>query len=519
MKKVFGCLLLSFALLLTACGTESPVPSESSSESSAESTPAPDNSQKLVWLVSQEYLDRINEGRISALNTLLKEKGCTREVVLESIKAEETTSKILLETLEKRRSSGVSTDLITPYPFMNTVLNTMEQNEYYTLAKSGILEPIGEKLKTENGKKVYDLYDDTYWAGLTVNGDIYATRHRYNAGISAASFTVNKTLLDTYNIPISDLEGKDLPELGDVLRKVYQGEKEKGENLSQISVLQVYPDSSYSSRPFSYLTKCVGVRNGQSKPEAVNIFAEEDVREYLRCLSEYASEGIINVNYQTPAEGTINEYLIQISNLYEPVEISSEIGQNDASPIETVKLPLEPLQESNLAYGFTGIASWSQKKNEAFDLLALMNTDSEVANLLAFGQEGKDYVVQDGRPMFEDETGSRFPISGRELLFVPGSLVALPASFEAVDKQEAYYKWRDEIQSSPVLGFWMDYTPVEEEIAATDEIFETYIKFWTGEVPSEDFDTEYDKLLSELEKAGIDTLVEETNQQLAAWKS
>ncbi|MEY8426515.1 hypothetical protein AALA00_02095 [Lachnospiraceae bacterium 46-15] len=47
--------------------------------------------------------------------------------------------------------------------------------------------------------------------------------------------------------------------------------------------------------------------------------------------------------------------------------------------------------------GITGIASWSENYREAYEFLKLLCTDSEVANLVKFGVERKDYYLENGR--------------------------------------------------------------------------------------------------------------------------
>ncbi len=53
------------------------------------------------------------------------------------------------------------------------------------------------------------------------------------------------------------------------------------------------------------------------------------------------------------------------------------------------------LQQEELN-GVVGISSSSKNKETAFELLALLNTDEELANIIYNGAEGRNYAVKDG---------------------------------------------------------------------------------------------------------------------------
>ena len=56
-----------------------------------------------------------------------------------------------------------------------------------------------------------------------------------------------------------------------------------------------------------------------------------------------------------------------------------------------------------------GIASWTKHPKESKNLLMLVNTDKELANLICFGEEGKDYSLKNGKVVGEKHVSNYCP--------------------------------------------------------------------------------------------------------------
>lgn len=103
-------------------------------------------------------------------------------------------------------------------------------------------------------------------------------------------------------------------------------------------------------------------------------------------------------------------------------------------------------------YG-TGIAAASENKEDAFKLLALAYTDKELANLLVYGLEGVDYILNDGvavapngEPILAD---IKHLFTGIYEMTYPNSKEHLVVD-RITDKKNFY---KNEAKASPYLGF------------------------------------------------------------------
>ena len=99
---------------------------------------------------------------------------------------------------------------------------------------------------------------------------------------------------------------------------------------------------------------------------------------------------------------------------------------------------------------------------------------------------------------------------------IPNCYLCYVGANEKADKWALYEKFKEEnIVVSPYLGFALDQTPIQNEVTACRNILDKYmVGLLSGQL---DPNTEYDKMISELETAHIDDIVIEAQRQLDEW--
>ena len=97
--------------------------------------------------------------------------------------------------------------------------------------------------------------------------------------------------------------------------------------------------------------------------------------------------------------------------------------------------------------------------------------------MAAFGEEGKDYDLVDGKIKQKD---GQYSVAN----FSVGNLYVLPVMDGDPDnKWEVFQEFNDSAITSPILGFFLDKSPIENEIVALDSVFKEYdAQLWTGTV-------------------------------------
>jgi putative aldouronate transport system substrate-binding protein len=186
-------------------------------------------------------------------------------------------------------------------------------------------------------------------------------------------------------------------------------------------------------------------------------------------------------------------------------------------PIRAKELAVTPLSTNSLNKFVWAIPSYSKEGAAAMKFMNLMYTNAEISNLLTFGIEGRDYVGKDdgtiGYP--DGVTAQTVPYHMAEFLFGNQFMLKVWEGNPPDLRQQALAKNRA-MQVSPLLGFTMDTTPVQNELMSMSNVFVQYYGALTsGSVdPGENLPI----FLKALDEAGVERFIAEAQRQLDAWR-
>lgn len=148
----------------------------------------------------------------------------------------------------------------------------------------------------------------------------------------------------------------------------------------------------------------------------------------------------------------------------------------------------------------------SEKADRVALFVNLLQKNSELADMFAYGIEGTDYELQDGKVS---------KISTEELFYewmIYNVNISTPTTAYTDEFMDIYKDWDNGALPSVTFGFTIDYTNVKTEKAQIDSVWtELAMPMLAG---LKDYDSNIDELKKELKAAGWDTFVAEIQRQL-----
>ena len=166
------------------------------------------------------------------------------------------------------------------------------------------------------------------------------------------------------------------------------------------------------------------------------------------------------------------------------------------------------------------ISPTSEHPEAAMKFLNEMYTNPDVVNLLDWGIEGVHYEKQDdGTIDFPEGVDANTTTYGLNMdwffgnqflsyIWGKGRDTTIYSRLEENNKNSEF---------SPVMGFSFDSTAVSSEVAAITNVINQYLPGLS--CGSLNPDTEMDAFLEALDDAGMQTVIEEKQKQLDAWKA
>ena len=370
-----------------------------------------------------------------------------------------------------------------------------------------------DELLAERGQGAYAATAHVMEA-QKVNGQIYGlTGYTYAA--QAGGFVYNKTMADQYGIEMWDgMTYADLNAAGEIL-------KQNG----------VYLTTFGSSAELNYKMFAGGDHFGSNAPYGsimdpasttiINIFDSTEIRDYFKTVKSWYDNGYLPADQLTDTT-RVQEYfqsgmIFGTSSNYTANQLASWASSNfEVAQVytSTVGISTASVQEFMLA-----IAANCERPDKAMDLLNLIYTDAEVANLLQYGVEGTDYVKVEGT----EKTITREGTANADGNSYSASFVHFGKAsdlYALLPLTDDYYAAAETLeaaaQKSACFGYSFDAADWSTEAAAINSILQEKLPMLNAGVVA-DVDKAVDELVAELEKAGINDVIAANQAQLDAY--
>lgn len=392
---------------------------------------------------------------------------------------------------------------------MNTIVNTGEpfdimftnSGKYSKQVAMGAFADITDLVQSET-PDLYKLIPEKVWEGTKIGGKYYSVP-TYKDSALTQYWVFDDKYVQKYNIDINNI--KTLQDLDKPLRDMKAGEGKsfyplpmtQGEGLN--GFFNEYDDLTLGFPP-------IGVKADDAARTVVSVLEQPDVMANLKLLHQWYQDGIINPDAPTKTENDKGRPFFA-AQAFPGAEVSWQI--NDAIEKYNMVQHYGPIYTTSTIQGsLNAISANSKYKKEALKYLELVNTDPKLRNMLAFGELGVDYNNVDGEKVIE-RTSDTWPLAA----YTQGTFFNLAVTKGAPEDQwEQVKKLNDAATSSTILGFALDITDLQTEVANCQAVWDKYkYEIITG---ASDPEKVIPKVTAELKSAGMDTIMQAAQEQI-----
>lgn len=428
--------------------------------------------------------------RVSEINEYLDEQGYDFVLCIYPIKHSMDNDYYYTDRVIEMVENGEQADII--YTSFTNV-GEAGNNAYHKYIYNGLFEPLDEYFKTDIGKKLYDIMPENHWAGLRVNGKIYGVDGSMHNLSDDYGYYVNAELADKYGFNTT----KPIEEQLDILQAVKGNES--------CDVFAMYDNLNIQSYYSDVQDITFAVFWDENEKSAKSVTENITYLERMKFFKSLKDKGLV---IDMGIVHTYNFFILQ-SNY-----AGGKVIYKDGEPCEVNYwdkiIMAYPVFNENTSvrasYMATGICSSSQYKDKAFELLALTQTDPYLNNLMSFGIEGTDYNLVNGKV---DMVGNRISLDR----FI-NKMICYPFEDEPLDMAAAYSEVFKKANVPSDIEFAFDGRGTEKETADTFRALADNT-FLSGK----SFEESFSALQEELEKSGIQAIIDECNKQYEEYEN
>ena len=547
--------VLAVLLLLTACGTVPPEPTNTEQTNPTEATDEkppfairprpgstlldsaavemqvncqylpqvvdnPDNLPVLKWVCIPDYLEDGDYGSVWSeaaaieLNQMLADRNMPFRVQFVIVTSDYFDSKNYYTAMDWFARPEVQAELAEADLLFIHYLSQERAKEYFM--------PLTEYAKGNATPSLKNAVPhEINWQNSTVDGEIYGISQSIRRPLSGG-WSVDADVLTKYGLTIEDFQ-KDYWEMDETLKKLNEASgKRKLIRISSNSSLtgtfhcdtgmeKIYPGiaSDPMNEYFTGIGSIFAVENINGIPTVVNMLDTELTQKIQDAVVRYRDQ------YGAPDDGSTDVKLYYNSvNGHLPYQRTyANRGETFwYIPASTSFCNASP---SVIMQNVSGVAATSKYQTEAIALLSLIAEDEEFRMQLMYGKEGRDYTIdQNGKySRTKQEDGSFYHMS----FLSPWSYFSgmkenwfyLP-QYEGMTVLETYLEMIE--NAEPYYAVPFDFSALQEELKAVEYTCQLY--FYRFASLTEE---KYEEMLNKINAAGGEKIMKELQSQLDAW--
>lgn len=395
---------------------------------------------------------------------------------------------------------------------INTIVNTGEpfdimftnSGKYNQQVSMGAFADLTDMVQSDT-PDLYKLIPETVWDGAKIGGKIYSVP-TYKDSSLTQYWVFNDEYVQKYKIDLNSI--KKLADLDKPFRDMKAGE---GKSFYPLGLTQSdgfnglfngYDDLTLGLSP-------IGVKIDDLSRKVVFTLNQPDMMADLKQLHQWYKDGIINPDAPTRGEAEKARPFFS-AQAFPGAEANYQI--NEGVTKYDMQQVFGPLYTTSTIQGsLNAISANSKYKTEALKYLQLVNTDAKLRNMLAFGELGVDYKSVDGEKVIE-RTSDTWPLAA----YTQGTFFNLAVTKGAPEDQwEQVRKLNEQATPSSTLGFALDISNLTTEVANTKAVWDKYrSELVTG---ASDPEVVVPKIEAEMKAAGLDTIMQAAQEQIAAY--
>lgn len=355
---------------------------------------------------------------------------------------------------------------------------------------------------------------DDFLNAASINGDIYALP-TLKEKAHAWGFIFNKALVDKYNIDITKI--KSLEDLEPALKLI----KEKEPTVYPLEAL--VGENPAKLLDFDNIAgdKTPGVLYNNSKDyKPFFQFDTPEYQKYFETIRKYFLAGYIRKDAPSVTDFEADEKAGKIFCAVKSLKPGKDVELTAQQGIQWVQQyvtsPVISNREANGA--MLAVSTTSKNPERALMFIDMLYSDPVVVNYILYGVKDKHYVEK-GKNEYGYMTIDKGPDQsrynpGNGWLFGNQFLNYLTAE-EDPKKWQLFEEFNKSASTTQTLGFTFDTAPVKNEIATMTNIWDKYVP--SLETGAADYKVLLPKFKDEMNKAGMQKVLDEMTKQLQDW--
>lgn len=441
----------------------------------------------VIWTISDDV--SINEKYLKLLNKKLKQDGYDFQLKFQYLDEEHYNEEVR-EVLE----CG-DTDIA-----LGGQDNGYYENVVAKVCRDGLFMELSTYLESEEYGALWEEYEEPLWKSVSVDEKIYTIPNGiYDDGRFCVVF--NNQYIDKKE---SEKFTGDVTELGvfltDELKESSEGKK-----------LLFTWNCSDAANVLGYYEQ-FGAFFETETGKISSPFEFDRVKEFMEMLNMYQKAGCVPEECSLRADSANEKIKEMIKNKEFSILLTKRSDTIEAIKDDVTMVDLDFSPSFARISGTNGICARSENAKAAMQLFTLLHTQDEYAHLLLYGEEGKDYKIEEGRIVSDDYTG----IGTVDILGIYRS--SYPDEEELIYNGNIRQQKREIYRSShcitsAVAGFQIDETAFTEEELADADTAESYFDVWK----EEDFEKKYEKAKKNTAEAE-EVIFQKLEEQLKTWK-
>lgn len=377
-----------------------------------------------------------------------------------------------------------------------------DMSTYVNNIQMGAFADLTEMIKETPG--ITDLIPEDYMKACMVDGKLYGIP-AYKDSSMTNFFVWTKSEVEQFYPDYA--EGHDLKSIDAGLRAVKEGTGVTPLMLNKDGISCVV-GNNYDN--FGTGLPAIGVSYHDGSNKVVPVFEQEDVLEQLRILHTWYNDGLINSDANT-LDSFQGYCSLGVSQGWPGASVGWGAGRG--AEVVVSQFGDSVLSNDTVQGSMACINNSSPNKEAALKLLELVNTDTKLRDMLAYGIEGThfEYVEEDGiqkvKRLNQDWTAASYTQGS--------TMIMSPEAGTIGDQREEIRSQNENAIPSPALGFYFDTTNVKDQLAACSATFLTWKPMlFTG---AADPDEVVPEMMDQLRADGFDDIVAEAQAQLDAY--
>lgn len=345
---------------------------------------------------------------------------------------------------------------------------------------------------------------EKFWDAVKVDGSVYAVP-TYKDSSRSEYFVIDKDMVDKYKIDGSKVNS--LKDLDPYVMEMAKNESQAPFIMNKDGVSGLV-DLRYDSMGLVGL----GVKYDGGEKKLVPVYEQPEVMEDFKLLHKWYQNKVINTDAAVATETPKYKAMFVAWGWKGAGKIIW--GPGIGKEVETFQWGKTVLSNSTVGGSMNCISANSKNPGKALQFLQLLNLDTKVRDMFAYGLEGENFTYTDDKKVHkaEDET-KRWPMP----------MYSQATFFTVSQTDDVDFNQWDEVKElnanavpSPVLGINLDVSEFENELLNCGEILNKYrSELYTG---TSDPEKVIPEMMKEMREAGFDDMMQKAQAQIDAAK-